>query len=56
MKENELACSGTGCRFKLVCDRYIKWMTSDDDDIAALIPLYDKGDCPNLIRSRFYGE
>ena len=54
MAKNELTCNGDGCRFKMICDRYTKWMVSDDEDEPGLLPAYDKGDCHNLIRNEFY--
>lgn len=56
MANNDLTCNGEGCRFKMICDRYTKWMVSDDDEEEpGLIPAYSNGNCPNLIRNGFYG-
>lgn len=40
---------------KLICDRYISWMVSEDDepDIPA---LFKDGECVYLIRKEFYGQ
>ena len=48
-------CNGDGCAMKMICDRYVSWMVSDEDepDIPA---LYKDGECVYYIKKEFYGQ
>ena len=48
-------CDGDGCQLRLICERYISWMVTEEDepDIPA---TYRDGECTYLIQREFYGQ
>lgn len=51
-------CSGDKCPIKMTCLKYIKWLSSDDDDEQdnLILPDYHNGDCRNYEQREFYGQ
>lgn len=48
-------CDGKDCQLRLICERYISWMVTEEDepDIPA---TYRDGECTYLIQREFYGQ
>ena len=50
-------CTGDKCPLKMTCLKYLKWLSSDDNDEDDIIlPDYHEGNCQNYEQKEFYGQ
>ena len=48
---------GDSCPIKMTCLKYLKWLSSEDnDEDDTILPDYHEGNCHNYEQKEFYGQ